>query len=116
MLEVLLSQLASQVVIPKISVDHRASSGHCIVHDGTATKLRSKNWKVPRGALWKDVERLIGKQAVPSTTHAGMDKHDERAGSGLQKVCFDRCRFAHPRLAAGSVRRTKKLRRAPGPP
>jgi hypothetical protein len=57
-LEVLLSQLASQVVIPKISVDHRASSGHCIVHDGTATKLRSKNWKVPRapsGKTWKDL-------------------------------------------------------------
>jgi hypothetical protein len=45
-LEVLLGQLASQVVIPKISVDYLASSGYCIVHDGTATKLRSKSWKV----------------------------------------------------------------------
>jgi hypothetical protein len=36
-LDVVLGQLASQVVIPKISVDHRASSGYCIVHDRTAT-------------------------------------------------------------------------------
>jgi hypothetical protein len=36
-------QLANQVVIPKISVDHRAFSGYCIVHDGTATKLRGKD-------------------------------------------------------------------------
>jgi hypothetical protein len=62
-LEVLLSQLASQVVIPKISVDHRASSGYCIVHDDTSTKLRSKNWKVlgrPSGKRWKE---LIPEQA-----------------------------------------------------
>jgi hypothetical protein len=57
-LDILLSQLASQVVISKISVDHRASSGCCIVPDGTATKLRSKNWKVlgrPSGKRWKEL-------------------------------------------------------------
>jgi hypothetical protein len=62
-LDVVLGQLASQVVISKISVDHRASSGCCIAHDGTATKLRSKNWKVlgrPPGKGWKE---LIAEQA-----------------------------------------------------
>jgi hypothetical protein len=57
-LDVVLGQLASQVVIPKISVDHRASSSSCIVHDGTGTKLNSKNWKVlgvPSGKTWKDL-------------------------------------------------------------
>jgi hypothetical protein len=57
-LDVVLGQLASQVVISKISVDHRASSSSCIVHDGMATKLNSKNWKVlgaPSGKTWKDL-------------------------------------------------------------
>jgi hypothetical protein len=63
-LEVLLSQLASQVVVPKISVDHRASSGHCIVHEGTATKLRSNNWKVPGAPLERGGKNLSPSRLV----------------------------------------------------
>jgi hypothetical protein len=45
-LDVLLDQLASQVVMPKISVDHRASSGSASPHDRTLTKLRSNTSRV----------------------------------------------------------------------
>jgi len=46
-LDVLLGQLASQIMIPKISVDHRVSSGYCIAHDGTPHKAKKQRLKSP---------------------------------------------------------------------
>jgi hypothetical protein len=54
-LDTILDQLVSQVVISKIYVDHRTFSGYCIIHDGTAKRQKLESpWRAS-GKTWKDL-------------------------------------------------------------